>query len=138
VEKGLKGKTLQIYSYLLKSGELVGAREVQRDLGLSTPSLAVYHLDKLTDLGLVEKRYGNYQIQRKVKVGALTNYVLLGRLMLPRHFFYAVFFSAMLLTYLARYPLVNNVHSFVAVVLGVAGSLILWYETLRIWRRRPV
>lgn len=110
---------------------------MQRTLKLSTPSLAAYHLEKLTKLGLVEKRYGNYRLQRKVKVGALSNYVLLGRLMLPRHFFYAVFFTSMLLTYLIRYPFVLTADNVVALIFGVAGSLILWYETIRIWRKKP-
>ncbi|MFQ5871230.1 MAG: hypothetical protein ACE5IB_03610 [Candidatus Geothermarchaeales archaeon] len=112
-------------------------RQVQRALKLSTSSLAAYHLEKLAKLGLVEKRYGNYRVQKKVMTGALSNFVLLGRLMLPRHFFYAVFFSAMLLTYLVRYPLAFSVHSVVALIFGVAGSLILWYETIRIWRKKP-
>ena len=43
---GLRGKTLEVYRYLLKSKNPVGIREVQRSLDLSTPSLASYHLNK--------------------------------------------------------------------------------------------
>jgi len=56
LESELKGKTLLVYWHLLKSpGLKVGVREVQRKLGFSSPSVAVYHLDKLMSLGLVEK-----------------------------------------------------------------------------------
>lgn len=46
----LKGTTLEVYRFLLKSNKPVGAREIQRNLKLSTPSLAVYHLSKLGKL----------------------------------------------------------------------------------------
>ncbi len=52
----LKGNTLRVYLYVLKSAGNVGVREVQRALGFSSPTLAVYHLDKLAELGLMEKR----------------------------------------------------------------------------------
>ncbi len=137
-ESELKGKTLLVYWYLIKErGDSVGVREIQRALKFSSPSVASYHLEKLSDLGLVEKKYGDYFLKREVKVGALSNFVLLGRLMLPRHFFYAVFFTTMLLVYLLRYPQVLNIHYVVAVVFGVIGSVILWYETLRILRMKP-
>lgn len=137
-ESELKGKTLLVYWYLIKErGDSVGVREIQRALKFSSPSVASYHLEKLSDLGLVEKKYGDYFLKREVKVGALSNFVLLGRLMLPRHFFYAVFFTTMLLVYLLRYPQVLNIHYVVAIVFGVIGSVILWYETLRILRMKP-
>ncbi len=137
-ESELKGKTLLVYWYLIKErGDSVGVREIQRALKFSSPSVASYHLEKLSGLGLVEKKYGDYFLKREVKVGALSNFVLLGRLMLPRHFFYAVFFTTMLLVYLLRYPQVLNIHYVVAIVFGVIGSVILWYETLRILRMKP-
>jgi predicted DNA-binding transcriptional regulator len=44
LESELKGKTLLVYWHLLKSpGLKVGVREVQRKLGFSSPSVAVYH-----------------------------------------------------------------------------------------------
>ncbi len=36
----LKGTTLEVYRFLLKSGKPVGVRGVQRALNLSSPSLA--------------------------------------------------------------------------------------------------
>jgi len=50
-ENALKGTTLEVYWFLLKSNRIVGAREVQRALDLSSLSLAVYHLSKLEDRG---------------------------------------------------------------------------------------
>jgi|GEM_PF-1549055 transcriptional regulator, ArsR family len=50
IEGELKGKTPQVYLYMLKRNEPVGVREVQRDLDFSSPSVASYHLDKLISL----------------------------------------------------------------------------------------
>jgi len=44
IEAELKGKTLQVYQYMLKSPNSgVGAREVQKALRFSSPRLAAYH-----------------------------------------------------------------------------------------------
>ena len=43
----------------------VGAREVQRDLGLSSPSVAWHHLEKLRELGLLRKNArGEYTLAK--------------------------------------------------------------------------
>jgi len=40
---------------LQSSNGIIGARETQQALKFSSPALAVYHLGKLTELGLAEK-----------------------------------------------------------------------------------
>ena len=52
VERELKGKTLQVYVYMLKKKEPVGIREIQRDLNFSSPSVANYHIEKLVSLSV--------------------------------------------------------------------------------------
>jgi predicted DNA-binding transcriptional regulator len=59
IEDQLKGKTLKVYMYMVKKKEPVGIREVQRDLGFSSPSVANYHIDKLVGLALADQdKYG--------------------------------------------------------------------------------
>lgn len=139
IESELKGKTLLVYWYILRSAKsTVGVREVQRRLGFSSPSVAAYHLDKLMSLGLVEKtRTGEYYLKREVKVGILQFFVRLGRFMLPRYVFYSIWFSTMLVLYLIFYGHTGSVHNIVALIFGLAASLVLWFETIRIWRERP-
>jgi DNA-binding transcriptional ArsR family regulator len=49
---------------------------VQKALGFSSPSTAVFHLEKLVDLGLVEKRRdGQYQILRYEKFGLMKRFL---------------------------------------------------------------
>ena len=139
IESELKGKTLQIYWYMLRSpGSRVGVREIQRSLRLSSPSVAAHHLEKLISLGLVDKsRIGEYYITQEVKVGLLQFFTRLGRFLVPRYLFYSVWFSTMLIVYLAFYGHNGSIHNLVAIIFGALASLILWLETARLWREKP-
>jgi len=137
VESELRGSTLRVYWYMFKKGEGVGVREVQRALGMASPSTALHHLDKLRELGLVEKdRYGQYVIVKEVKVGALRPFSRLGTLVLPRYSFYAAFFSTSLLIYLLREGWGGTVHGMMAIIFGLSAAAVSWYETFRIWSDR--
>jgi len=120
----------------------VGAREVQRKLNFSSPTLAVYHLDKLCTLGLVHKDQDGYVLAKVVKIGALSQVVKFGSLILPRYVFYTVFFSALLFCYIAFLWFVNsfelNIHSSYAILLSLTVISVMTYECIRIWRQRPV
>ena len=103
LESELKGKTLLVYWYLTQQPtHTVGIREVQRALGFSSPSIAVHHLEKLQDLGLVTKKgTGEYVLEEEVKIGILKFFMRMGRFIVPRYLFYSVLFSTMLIAYLA-------------------------------------
>jgi predicted DNA-binding transcriptional regulator len=137
IESELKGKTLQIYWYMLRSpGSHVGVREIQRALHLSSPSVAAHHLEKLVTMGLVDKtRTGEYYITQEVKVGLLRFFTRLGRFLVPRYLFYSVWFTTMLITYLVFYR--NHEYNTIALIFGTLASLILWLETIRLWRQKP-
>ncbi len=136
VASQLRGNTLRVYWHLLKSpDDTVGVRETQRALGFSSPALALYHLDKLVDLGLVEKKQGEYRLLKKVDVGILRQFIRLGTLVLPRYLLYAMLFSTLLIFYSTQVK-VLNFYSVFALVFGVLSTSIMWYETFRIWRRR--
>ena len=143
IESQLKGKTLLVYWFLLKSQESpVGVREIQRKLGFSSPSVASHHLDKLHSLGVVEKTIqGEYVLSREVKVGVLRSFTRLGRFMIPRYLFYSVWFSTMIVVYLvlcsALYGFSGSIHNLVAVIFGFSACAILWYETVRLWKEKP-
>jgi hypothetical protein len=138
IESELKGKTMLVYMHMLKNpGESVGVRAVQRELGFSSPSVSSYHLNKLEELKLVENIYGDYRLVREVKVGVLRQFVTFGGLMLPRYLFYAVLMTTMLITYLFQAPFTFSRDSITTVIMGLVPNVILWYETIKIWRDRP-
>ena len=139
IESQLKGKTLLIYWYLLRSpSSKVGVREIQRSLGLSSPSVAAHHLEKLLSLGLVEKSMtGEYFLVQEVKVGLLRFFTRLGRFLVPRYLFYSIWLSTMFVIYLTLYWPSWCIHNVAAIILGSVACLILWFETARLWREKP-
>ena len=137
IESVLKGNTLRVYWFLLQSPNgVVGARETQRALKFSSPALAVYHLDKLTELGLADKTNGEYRLVKAVNVGVLKQFVRFGAFMLPRHFLYATMFTTLLVFYLLQFKHVDF-YSIFALVLGLLATGIMWYETIKAWRQKP-
>jgi hypothetical protein len=137
IESTLKGNTLRVYWFLLgKSDGLAGAREVQRALRFSSPGLAVYHLDKLVELGLVENTSAGYRLVRAVNVGVLKQFVRFGAVMLPRHLLYATMFTTLLVFYLTQFKQVNFYSTF-ALVLGLLVTVVMWYETFMAWKQKP-
>ena len=133
----LKGNTLRAYWALMNSKDGVsGVRELQRRLGFSSPALASYHLNKLAAMKLVVKERGDYRLVREVRVGVLKQFIKLGTFLLPRYVLYATMFTTLLI-----YLLVNlrklTFYSAFALVLGVLGAVIFWYETFRVWRQKP-
>jgi predicted DNA-binding transcriptional regulator len=139
LESALKGKTLIVYWYLLQQPtHTVGVREVQRALGFSSPSIAVHHLEKLQDLGLIQKKgTGEYFLEEEVKVGILRFFTRMGRFLVPRYLFYSVLFSTMLTAYLTLCVLYRITPSFYAVMFGLISVVIFWVETFRLWRAKP-
>jgi len=139
IESELKGVTLRVYWHILGSKkQVVGVRPVQRALGLSSPSVALHHLEKLKDLGLLEKdSTGEYHLLEMVKVGVLQNFVGVLGFMLPRYLFYSTMFTVMLALYPIIYQPDFSTHNIMAFVFGISVVVVSWSETLRAWRSRP-
>ena len=135
VDYELRGKTLTVYLYLLRHGKAVGVREIQKELGFSSPSVAFHHLDKLVGLGVVEKdEYERYVLARKVDAGILHSFVSIAGITLPRLGFYAAFFTTIGAAYLF---LNRNSLDLYALIGTIGGAAIFWYEAWRVWRRKP-
>jgi hypothetical protein len=137
VASELKGNTLRVYWYVMNANkQTVGVREVQRALNFSSPTLALYHLDKLKDLGLVSKDSGEYRLIKEVKVDVLKQFMRLGRVFVPRFALYAAFFTALFVYYMLIIPDLN-LFTFFGVIFGGAGSAIFWFETWKAWKQQP-
>jgi DNA-binding transcriptional ArsR family regulator len=138
VDKLLKGRTMSVYALLLSSGEM-GVRDVQRALGFSSPSLALHHLTKLTELDLVSKNVeGVYYVTRTVRVGSLSLFIKFGSRLLPRFLFLGTLFSIMLVVYLVLFvswPLTGGDIMFIC--LSIVAILLTFYESRRIWLLKP-
>lgn len=131
---------MRIYWHILGSRKKgsIGVRPIQRALGLSSPSVALHHLEKLRGLGLLEKDLtGEYHLVNEVKVGVLQNFVGLLGFFLPRYLFYSTMFTAMLVLYPILYPPNFSPHNIMALIFGLTGAVVSWTETFRVWRMRP-
>ncbi|MEM4346579.1 MAG: helix-turn-helix domain-containing protein, partial [Candidatus Caldarchaeum sp.] len=74
VEAELRGRSLDVFLYVMRAGRPVGVRDVQRGLGLSSPSVAYHHLEKLHSLGVLQKdEKGSYTAVEKVDVSVLNS-----------------------------------------------------------------
>ena len=90
----LEGNTLNVYAYIVHANKAVGTRDVTRGASLSSTSVAHRHLQKLEDLGLIEKNaYGDYMLKEKTSV---SGHVWVGRNLVPRLIFYSFFFMGAL------------------------------------------
>jgi hypothetical protein len=65
----LEGTTLVVYMYAVNKGKPVGPRDVMKGVGLSSPSVAYRHLQKLEDRGDLQKNeYGEYTVKNKAHI----------------------------------------------------------------------
>ena len=130
----VKGNTLRVYLYLLQSGTS-DLRDVQHALDFSTPSLASYHLGRLVEAGYVaQNEHGQYFAKGDSSREILEGYTKLGAFVVPQLLFFAIIFTALIgffafmsLSYPSYVPLLAAV--------SLAMVLVLWYETIRVWRR---
>ena len=138
VEDLLKGRTMSVYSLLLTRNEM-GVREIQRELGFSSPSLAMHHLKKLEDAGLVTKNeHGEYSVAKTVRVGSLTLFVRIGKRFLPRFVFLATLLTGMLVVYLGffcSWPLV--VQDIMYIAMSAVAIILSLYEGYRLLMLKP-
>lgn len=99
----------------------VGIHDIQRGLGLSSPSLAHYHVSKLLKAGLLKEEGEGYTVNKTV----FENMIRLRKTALPLQAAYATFFLAaviVLLTVMRPGPLLSS-YVFGVVVAGTGFGI---------------
>jgi len=135
----LKGNTLLVYWYMIRANKPLGAREIQRKIGLSSSSLALHHLKKLIELGLVKTdKYGQYIVARRVAPGLLSMYIGTGRLFAPRFVLYALFFSSIFVSSIFLLFTRIDAVSVLLLIVSFFASAIFWHETYKVWGVQPL
>jgi hypothetical protein len=106
----LEGITLSVYLYVVSKGKPVGPRDVVKGAHLSSPSVAYRHLQKLEDLGYLQKdTYGEYVIKGKARV---RGYIWVGKRMMPKMLVYSITFLGILITELVILALHYSVENY--------------------------
>jgi hypothetical protein len=132
--QGIKGNTLKIYLYLLKHGSSE-LRDIQRGIGLSTASLASYHLGKLVEAGFVKQdEYGRYLTVKDSSEKILAGYSRIGSAVVPQLFFFSLFFT-ILIAFFSLAIFYNQSFITYLIIVCVAMVVVFWYETLKLWRK---
>jgi hypothetical protein len=102
----LHGTTWDVYLYILTSHDPVGVRDVWRQLELSSPSLAQYHVNKLLQGNWIKTtRYGKYEVNDALQIEALRNFVIFKGKLIPHLVFYGAIIAGLFLSYLVFYPI---------------------------------
>ena len=128
----LKGTTLEVYRFLLKSTKPVGIRELQRALDLSSSSVSTYHLSKLEDAGLLKRQEGGFSVNKFL----LENSIKISRFLVPRYFFYSIFALAVLILELTVMTPESLYREYVFSVIATAVFVFFFvYETAKTWLR---
>jgi len=106
----LEGITLSVYLYVVGKGNPVGPRDVMKGAHLSSPSVAYRHLQKLEDLGYLQKNtYGEYITKEKARV---RGYLWVGRRILPKMLVYSLIFLGILIAELVVLALHYSVENY--------------------------
>ena len=133
----VRGNALKIYLYLLRHGSSE-LRDIQRGVGLSSASLASYHLGKLTEAGfVVQDERGRYSAVKESSDRVLEGYSRIGPAIVPQLFFFAVLFTV-LVAFFSFEALSASGFTVYIVAICTAMVLVFWYETVRLWRRLAI
>jgi hypothetical protein len=132
----LSGTTLRVYRFLYRqAGKPVGFHDVQRGCGLSSPSLAQYHIRKLVDSGLVKEEDSGYIVDRVL----FENMIRIRRSIVPLQVTFSVFFATtlILLLTLLRPQLISPTYIF-SIAVNVAALGVFGYEAFSASRERSL
>lgn len=126
-EDSLGGTTLRVYRSMLRSRTPLGIRDIQRALGLSSPSVVQYHLRKLIEMGLVREDEGGYVVDKVI----LENVIRIRKTAIPLQVAYVAFFVSSLIVMLTlfRPTTFTSIYIFATVVI-IVGVMIAARETL--------
>lgn len=131
-DSALKGTTYKVYRYIVKQSRPVGISDVQKGLGLSSPSVSQYHIRKLLQVGLIREEQGGYVIERMV----LENIVRIGRMSFPVQTGYVAFFGvALLITLVLLRPVAVSSSYMFGVLVDVAALAVSIWETRKSLKR---
>lgn len=128
----IHGTTWDVYLSILTAREPKGVRDVWRDLNLSSPSLAQYHINKLLDMRLIETTdEGKYAANAERQLEALRNFMLLRGRLIPRMVFYGALLLGVLASYLAFWPFRWDFRDLVVLAACLFSSSAFLFEAYR-------
>lgn len=133
--KRIYGKTLDVYLCVLSNDKGMGVREIWRELGLSSPSLAQYHVNKLLDLRLIETDLnGRYRVNGGESIEALRSFLMLRGMLVPRLTIYAALLAGLTASYLSFYPWRGDARDLTVVFISLFSICAFIFEAIKQYR----
>jgi len=130
----LTGTTLKVYRLLYKEARPLGLSEIQNRAGLSSASVAHYHMAKLMNQGLAYEKDGGYGVDKTL----FENMIRIRRSLVPFQTTFAIFFGTTLvgLLFLVRPATISSLYIIALVINLVAFGIFLYqtFDTLRKWK----
>lgn len=124
--------TWKVFMVLLSVRRPIGPRELSKRLNLSSPSVGLYHLNKLSQNNLTMKTAnGDYVINTDADLGFLENYLFFEHGAIPRMTFYASFITGLLIIYFVTTPFDFGAHNVFALAIGMSALTFLWMEVYK-------
>lgn len=120
----LEGTTRRVFRYVYRQHEPVGVHDIQRGLGLSSPSVAYYHVTKLLKANFLREEKDGYIVNKTV----FENMIRLRGTVLPLQSAYAAFFLTALLVMLVvmRPSQPSPSYVFGVIVAAIASGVFLF------------
>jgi hypothetical protein len=113
IVNNLTGRTLMIYFVLLNK-KSIGVRELH------------------------ENRNGIYYLDRKADLPLLTSWVLIGRRLIPKVIFAAIFFTFLFIGYLIFIYSNWNKDSLFVILFGVIIMVYIWLDVILQFKHKPI
>jgi len=122
---------MRVYRYVYRSDRPVRVNDVQRGLGLSSPSVAEYHIRKLLQFGLIREEQEGYVIDKVI----FSNIVRFRRTSIPVQSAYVAFFAVSFIVMLTLFrPSSYSAGYFFTLLVILTGILVSLYEALKTLR----
>jgi hypothetical protein len=133
--KRIYGKTLDVYLCILTSDGGVGVRDIWRQLGFSSPSLAQYHVNKLLDLKLIEADFdGKYIVNDQESIEALRSFLLLRGMLIPRLTIYSALLLGLMVSYVSFWPWRGDFRDLATLFIGLFSASAFLFEAVKQYR----
>ncbi len=131
----LHGTTWDVYLYILTAQEPVGVRDVWRQLKLSSPSLAQYHVNKLLEGEYIKTTlYGKYEVNDALQLEALKTFVLFKGRLIPHLVVYGAIIAGLFISYLVIYPLRWDFRDLTVIAVCTISLLAFLFEAYNQYR----
>jgi len=120
---------VRIYLYIATHRGKHSVRDIARALELS-PSTVHYNLKRLEELGYIARGRRGYIVRKPIR---LRDYVILGRLVVPRLVIYGVFFTGVFTGTLVYSVLTGfNKDRSLVLVISLLAALLFYIEAYRV------